>query len=97
MYGLILGYLSLIGSTLNQMESVEVPAKPECRCRAAGECTIDNEQCTMGGGVKVSWAVMGGVFCGGKDAIFLSYGVVELWRMRLFDDAEMGWVRKSLG
>ena len=43
------GYLSLIGSTLSQMERVEVPAKPEWQCRAGEECTIDNEQCTMGG------------------------------------------------
>ncbi len=52
-YGDVLGYLSAIGSTESQMERVEVPAKPEWQCRAAGECTIDNEQCTMGGEVVV--------------------------------------------
>ena len=59
------GYLSDSGSTLSQMESVEVPAKPEWRCRAAGECTIDNEQCTMGGevGLEVGrwWSMGGGI------------------------------------
>ena len=47
------------------MERVEVPAKPEWRCRSAGECTIDNEQCTMGGKVELEverWAGMAGVF-----------------------------------
>ena len=30
------------------------------------------------------------MFCGGKDTIFLSYGVMELWRMRLFDEVGRG-------
>ena len=45
------------------MERAEVPAKPEWRCRAAGECTIDNEQCTMGGDAKVLWTGMAAVIC----------------------------------
>ena len=35
-YGEVEGYLSDIGSTLNQMERSEVPAEPEWRCRAGG-------------------------------------------------------------